>query len=218
MSQLRSASFVPALASKTLTRFYDFAIRVTLREARLRRRLVDQANIQPGHRVLELGCGTATFSLLIKQLQPNAAVIGLDIDPEILAIAKRKIDKAGVELTLVRGSAVEPPFASGSFERVVSMLVLHHLTTDDKLRALTAARRLLTPGGELHIADFGKPRTRYARIAFPLIRRFDGLEVTEANYRGRLPELMREAGFLDAEETGFESTVYGTLSYFRARA
>jgi cyclopropane fatty-acyl-phospholipid synthase-like methyltransferase len=122
-------------------------------------------------------------------------VVGLDIDPEILTLARDKVRRCGVRVDLALGSATQPPFEPRSFDRVISMRVFHHLTTDDKRRALRAARELLVAGGELHLADWGKPRTRWAAIAFGLVRHFDGKAVTEANVQGALPELMREAGF-----------------------
>jgi SAM-dependent methyltransferase len=117
----------------------------------------------------------------------------------------------------VRGSALDLPFPAASFDHVTSSLVLHHLTTPEKRAALASIRRVLRPGGELHVADFGRPRTAYARVAASLFRHFDGPERTAANLAGRLAVLMREAGFAEATETGHWTTMFGTLSFVRAR-
>ena len=62
--------------------------------------------------------------------------------------------------------AFEPPFEAKSFDRVISSLLFHHLTTDDKRRTLAKLRELLSPGGELHVADWGKAQNLVMRLAF----------------------------------------------------
>ena len=76
-----------------------------MRESTFKRRLVEQARIEKGQRVLDLGCGTGTLTILIKKSHPEAEVIGLDGDPNILEIARTKIAKAGLDITLDQGIA-----------------------------------------------------------------------------------------------------------------
>src|SRR3989337_1666309 len=143
--------YIPALEYDWLTPLYDPLMRWLMPEASFKGRLVEQAQIEPGHRVLDLGCGTGTLTILIKQLHPEAQVVGLDGDPKVLAIARAKAAKAGVEIALVRGMAFVLPFPDRSFDRVLSSLVLHHLNHDNKVRTLNEVFRLLQPGGQLHI-------------------------------------------------------------------
>lgn len=209
--------FVPALGSAWLTPFYDL-VSWLVGEETFKRDLVRQAAIAPDSDVLDLGCGTGTLALMINEMQPQARVTGVDIDPEILAIAAGKIDAAGVQIRLVEGSATDPPLPPASFDRVLSTLMLHHLTTPQKREALAAVRRLLRSGGELHIADWGKPQNALMWVASLSFRFFDGAETTGANLRGDLPALIAEAGFVDVRETEHRMTPLGTLSYLRARA
>jgi ubiquinone/menaquinone biosynthesis C-methylase UbiE len=188
-----------------------------MREQVLKQRLVDQAAIRPGDAVLDVGCGTGTLAILVKQSEPQARVVGLDGDPKVLAIAREKIARAGVGVELVEGMAYAPPLPPASFDRVLSTLVLHHLTRDEKRATLAGIRSLLRPGGELHIADFGPPEGFYARVVFSLIRRFDGAGRTVDNLEGRLPQLIAEAGFDEVHETGHAATVFGTLVCLSAR-
>jgi ubiquinone/menaquinone biosynthesis C-methylase UbiE len=83
--------------------------------------------------VLDLGCGTATLTILIKQLQPGAEVVGLDGDSKILTIAEAKVAQADVDLTLDQGLANNMPYRDQSFDRVVSSLVIHHLSETQKV-------------------------------------------------------------------------------------
>lgn len=71
--------------------------------------------------------------------------------------------------------------------------------------------RVLRPGGELHIADFGKPRSWYAKLAFGILRRIDGEENTRVNARGQLPVFISEVGFLNTQETTKFNTAFGTV-------
>lgn len=210
--------YIPALRFRALTRFYDRLVAATLKEEKLRRRLIEQADVRPRHRVLDLGCGTGTFAVMLKRAVPLADVVGLDLDPEVLAIAERKAREAGVEIAFRAGPATDPPFPDASFDRVTSTFVFHHLSRADKLRALGRARGLLREGGELHVADWGAPQNLAMRVAFLGVQLLDGFETTADSVDGVLPWLMEQAGFGGVSETGREMTVFGTLSLYRGLA
>jgi SAM-dependent methyltransferase len=88
--------------------------------------------------------------------------------------------------------------------------MLHHLTRDEKLQALREAHRVLAPGASFHLVDFGPPRNWLAR---GVVRALSHGERMADNLAGRLPELMREAGFARVEERGHHGTVFGTLVF-----
>jgi ubiquinone/menaquinone biosynthesis C-methylase UbiE len=209
----RNDKYIPALSYDRLTPLFDPVLRRTMRELELKRRLIDQARIEPGQRVLDLGCGTATLAILIKQIHPDAIVVGLDGDPKILAIAEAKAAKAGVDLTLDRGLAFEMPYPDQSFDRVVSSLVIHHLITENKRRAFKEVYRVLRPGGELNVLDFGRPHNFYTSIVSLLIRR---LEEATDNVQGSLPAMIRDTGFDQVEVTQRFTTIFGSLSLYQA--
>lgn len=210
-------TFVPALAFDALTPLYDALIAVTMREKAFKQRLVEQTGLAANERVLDLGCGTGTLAVMLATAEPRATVVGLDVDPRILSLARAKAQRAGVAVEWTQGSAVDPPFPPASFDHVTSSLMLHHLTTAEKESALAALRRILRPGGTLHVADFGKPHTAYTWLVASLFRYFDGPERTGANLDGRLPALMAGAGFVDVAETERWTTPFGTLAFVRAR-
>lgn len=217
MSGQRSERYVPALGYGRLTSLYDSVLRWTMREATFKRHLVDQAGIRPGQHVLDLGCGTATLTILLKQVHPQAEVHGLDADPRALELARRKAVGSGVRLGLDRGMSSALPYAEHSFDRVVSSLFFHHLTRGEKEATLREVVRVLRPGGELHVADWGKARNLAMRAAFLPVQLLDGFETTSDNVRGALPVLFAHAGFEDVRPRGEYQTVFGTLCLYQAR-
>lgn len=207
--------YIPALGHAWLTGFYDPILRLTMREVTFKSRLIDQADLRPGHRVLDLGCGTGTLTVQIKQSQPGAEVVGLDGDADILRRAAAKRDRAGVAFDLVEGFSDRLPFADGSFDRVLCSLLLHHLTTDAKRRTLAEVFRVLRPGGQVHVADWGAPQDPLMRAAFVIVQLVDGFATTDDNVKGRIPAMLRDAGLVDVDVTGHLRTMYGTLSLIR---
>jgi ubiquinone/menaquinone biosynthesis C-methylase UbiE len=208
--------YIAPLKYDRLTGLYDPVLRWTMREQTFKRALIRQANIAPGQRVLDLGCGTATLTLLIEQMHPQAGVTGLDGDDKALAIARNKISKAGRDIALEKGLAHRMEFDDESFNRVLSSLVFHHLTPEHKRMAAAEIYRILAPGGELHVADWGKAQNALMRGAFFLVQMLDGFATTTENVQGKLPEIFREAGFEQVRETKHFATAFGTLSLYTA--
>jgi ubiquinone/menaquinone biosynthesis C-methylase UbiE len=214
---MASDRYLPALRFSALTRVYDPTIRWTTREATFKRRLLEQAALQPGQRMLDLGCGTGTLAIMAKQAQPEAVLVGLDGDPEILERARAKARRAGVELQLDHGFSTELPYEDESFDLVLSTLFFHHLTGADKRRTAGEIVRVLRAGGELHVADFGRPADPLMRVLFGSVRLFDGLDQTRDNAAGALPAIFEQGGLEGAEETERLRTAFGTLALYRAR-
>lgn len=210
----QSKAYIPAFSYGFLTPFYDFMMKWAARESAFKPKLVEQARIEKGHRVLDVGCGTATLTILIKKAHAEAEVMGIDGDPKILGIAKSKVAQTGVDIALDYGAASELPYSDNSFDRVVSSMVLHHLTRENKIRSLKEAFRVLKPGGELHVADIGKPQNALMYLPSLIIGR---LEEASDNVRGLLPEMLRNADFVQVEETTKYMTIFGTTALYKAQ-
>ena len=80
------------------------------------------------------------------------------------------------------------------------------------MQTLAEVRRVLKPGGRLHVVDFGAPATP---LGAQLARWLHHTEHMRDNVEGRLPELLREAGFADAVEAARHPTIVGSLSFYR---
>jgi SAM-dependent methyltransferase len=216
MASATSPAYVPALGHTWLTGAYDRVVRLTTRERAFKRALIEQARIEPGHRVLDVGCGTGTLAIWLKQSEPRAVVTGLDGDPTILAVAERKAQSSAANVRFDRALSYALPYADGEFDRVVSSLVFHHLSPEHKRATTREILRVLRPGGELHVADWGLPENALMRGLFIFIQLLDGFRNTRENVSGRLPAIFSEAGFGPVERRAQFTTVFGTLALYAA--
>src|SRR5690348_15767000 len=92
--------YVPALGRDILTALYDPLIRRTTRERTFKQRLLDQASLHAGQRVLDVGCGTGTLAVWAKEREPGIEIAGIDGDPAVLERARQKASDAGVDIEL----------------------------------------------------------------------------------------------------------------------
>lgn len=210
------AAYIPALRFHALTGLFDPLMRFVMRDEQLRRLTLSLLRPEPAERVLDIGCGTGSLAVRLKQEHPRATVVGTDIDPAALAIAEKKSRAAQVSVTWRRGPADDPAFPDQSFDLVTSSLLLHHLLPSGKRAALAAAWRLLKPGGRLVLVDFTRPDGRLRALVFALVRALDGRRETEDHARGRLPAFVEEAGFANVAERLRLNTAVGTIGFLTA--
>lgn len=208
--------YIPPLKYHWLTRFYDPLVRLSTREKAFKQALLRQAAPRAGDQVLDLGCGTATLTIALAKAYPMATVAGIDADTRALAIARGKARDSALELDFRQASSTRMPLPDESFDRVVSSLFFHHLTSEEKSATLAEARRVLKPGGELHVADWGEPSNALMRALFLGVQLLDGFETTRDSVAGALPRLLRAAGYEGVEETAKLDTPLGTMRLLRA--
>lgn len=206
-----NTSYIPALSFKWLTPLYDPLLKWAMREETFKRKLIQQANIQPQMKVLDLGCGTGTLTIMTKRNHPDTQVTGIDGDSEVLRIAQEK--SRGTDIQWDEGLASSLPYPDSTFYRVVTSLVIHHLAKEDKRRAFKEIYRVLKPRGELYVLDFGAPHSSFTRIMTTYMRR---LEETADNFDGLIPLFITEAGFGGVQEAENFVTVFGPLSIIQA--
>lgn len=216
MPQSHESNYVPALRFHWLTPYYDAVVRATTRERTVKRALVTQARLQPGQQVLDLACGTGTLAIWIAQDYPQVAVTGVDGDSAVLAIASKKSAAAGVAIRFDQALSDRLPYPPARFDKVVSSLFFHHLSWESKQRTARELLRVLKPGAELYIADWGRPTNFLMRGMFVFIQLLDGFRNTRDNVSGRLIELFEQAGFVEVAQRQTFSTVFGTMALYRA--
>lgn len=204
-------SYLPAAGRDWRLPLYD-PITKLLGVDRTRRRLVAQADLARGQRVLEVGCGTGSLLIEIGRQRPDVELVGLDPDPKALARAERKARQAGVRLRLDRGFTDAMPYDNASFDRVLSSLMYHHVPHNEKPAMFREIHRVLKPGGRLELVDFAGPER--ARGFFARMLHADHL--MKDNAEARVIALMTEAKLSNAARVGDDALVVGAVSYYQA--
>jgi len=208
-----SRRYLPAAGADWLLPLYD-PITKLLGMDRVWRALLERAALHAGHTVLDVGCGTGGLAVLAGRLHPGVRWVGLDPDPLALARARRKVRRAGVRASLVRGFSDNLPCSSRSCDRVVSSFMFHHLGADDRERTLREAGRVLRPGGRLHLVDFVEFPTKHKSV----IRMLHSKGRLADNTEDRVLALMAAAGLRDPTRTAREALVAGhvQIAYYEA--
>lgn len=188
--------------------FYDVLANImTLGQAsRLRRMTVDQALLQPGETLLDVGCGTGGVTIPAKlQVGKNGSAAGIDPSLEMIAIARRKAKRAGIEIDFRVGVIESLPFPDETFDVVTSSLMMHHLPEHLQVEGLAEIWRVLRspdpasgkPGGRILIADMIRPSNSPIKRFFTLLAHHGhGIQFGIED----LPKLMQEAGFEKVEQ------------------
>lgn len=209
-------TFTPALGRLAPARFFDYVVAMT-RERLWRGLTVMHLAPRPGDTILDVGCGTGSLALLAARVEPQAAITGLDPDPEILAVARGKDAEGRVRWLTGLGDALVDSVGAESMDAVTSSLVLHQCPLAVKRAILASMFAVLRPGGRLVIADYGLQRTKLMRFAFRFVQFADGKTDTQPNADGIVPELISAVGFIDVGEAEVIPTVTGSLSIYVAR-
>lgn len=206
--------FTPPLGTGD-TEDYDRAIRRWTRELRWRGAMLDLLAPRQSETVVDVGCGTGSFAILLKKLHPQILVAGIDPDAQALGIARAKASREAVDIDWRQGFADALPAESA--DAVTSSLVFHQVPLAGKRSAMVAMHRALKPGGRLVLADYGRQSGLMALLFRLTVQRLDGIEDTQPNADGVLPGLIAEAGFADVEECDRIHTLTGTIAILTAR-
>ena len=153
----------PAAEFHFLTPLYDFICGLTGYGTGFKRRLLHWAGLEPHHRVLDVGCGSGTLAVLIRENLPAARLEAVDPDRRILLQAQRKATRRRLSVAFRTARAEALPFPGGTFDRILSTLTYHHIPDDYKGAALAETRRVLKPDGRFLLADFESTTSRLFR-------------------------------------------------------
>ena len=187
--------------------YYDFMVEITSlgHAGMLRRMTVDNALIQPGDSVLDVGCGTGEVALLARTRTKAGTVHGIDPAPEMIAVARSKAARKKLNVDFRVGVIEALPFPDASMDVVTSSLMMHHLPEELKVRGLAEVFRVLKPGGRLLIADFMRPTGSLMSHLFIAITRHQGVQ----SGLEEIQRYIKEAGFSSIEQLDGHVLVIG---------
>lgn len=207
-------TYLPAAGRDWALPLYDPLVKLLGGDA-ARKTLIAQAALQTNPHVLDIGCGTGTLATMIKRRYPTTEVVGLDPDPKALTRAIKKAAQSRVSVQFDKGFSHDLPYRDASFDRVFSSFMFHHLRAEDKEKSLREARRVLRPGGSLHLLDFAEHEAHHGGW---LSRRIHASHNLKDNSDSKILQLMRNAGFANSERISQGHLFFGLLhtAYYRA--
>jgi demethylmenaquinone methyltransferase/2-methoxy-6-polyprenyl-1,4-benzoquinol methylase/phosphoethanolamine N-methyltransferase len=152
--------------------FYDAFVNGLLagQERQLREATVALAQIQPGEKVLDVGCGTGSLALVArKNSGVGVEISGVDAAVEMIERARQKADRAGLDVKFETGVVEALDFKDDSFDLLFNSLVVHHLPADLKKKAFAEMLRVLKPGGRLVLVEFEPPKSGIRKLFFSFL-------------------------------------------------
>ena len=175
---------------------YDAIVWLALRgrERQLRQRLLALAGLRAGESVLDVGCGTGTLAILASEtVGRTGTVCGVDASAEMLARARSKAARAGVDVRFENAAAQALPFADSSFDLALGTMMLHHLGRGARRELAAELRRVVKPGGRVMLVDFARPEAKRRGFAGHFRHRHGNVDLLE------IIGLLEGAGFQRVE-------------------
>ncbi len=176
----------------------------------------------PGARVLDVGCGTGGLTLACAA--HGVEIVGIDLNPDMLEVARRKPvpRDARVEWVEIGAMEIEDRFPEASFDAIVSCLMFSELLAEEQEYVLATAYTRLRPGGTIVIGDEAIPDSRAARILHKL-RRLPAVAVTYLSTQkttrpvAKLATKLRDAGFERVAEESFDAGTFLVAQGWKAK-
>ena len=175
---------------------YDFvtAWATPPHEKSIRHQLIKQIKGQP-QCILDLGCGTGSTALTLKQAFPEANIIGLDLSPYMLVIADYKAAKLGFNIEWIQGLAEATPFQDNSYDLITIAMLFHETPPHITELVLKEAFRVLKSKGQILILDGHQPKLRHANWLINLFQE----PYSQVYAAGNIDQWLENAGFSDIE-------------------
>lgn len=183
-------SFVPLLKYHWLGGSYDIILFFSGLGIWFKRKITSYADRHKDVcEIADLGCGTGTQLQAIREQFPLAQITGIDPDANLLkSIQEKHMDPS---LALYEAYMQDLPFPSDKFDLCFCTLTLHHLASEDKLLALQEAFRVIKPGGQFILTDWGVSRIPFMQSL--LI--FEEAKKTADHFANKIPLYIEEADF-----------------------
>ena len=202
---MKNNKFIPAAHYNFLSHFYSPFMRIFF--GTIFRKITKYIQLKSEETLLDIGCGPGNLLGILHGKHPNSKLIGLDVDPKILKIARNKLSD---RIEFIESSATKLPFPDNSLDVVTSTLMIHHLKSYEKDQMIKEIYRILKPGGRFYLFDFSKPTNLFGKIFVKLFKNFEHMNDA---LEGRYTKWMKESGFKKIE---YIYNAYGMISLAKA--
>lgn len=192
------------------TPFYDLIMKAWGFDYQYHQIIITLSGIKNSDCILDLGCGSGSLSTAIADYYSNCKITGIDPDPKILEMARKKSDKRSINFIQAVGENL--PFADQSFDIAVSSLTFHHLPLFAKEKTISEVFRVLKKGGSFLVADFGIPQNLYWKTMLMSVGLFENYHYLKDNLEGKIPKLL-ETGKFKIQKI---DTTYHGVEFIRA--
>ncbi len=209
-------SHTPPLGHKALTPLYDIVIAALTREGTWRRKFVRVIAPKLSDRIIDIGSGTGSLAMALNETLPRITYVGVDPDEEAVRRARKKTARLGSHIRFEIGYfSADTSYFGEPPNKIVSSLVLHQVPVDEKERIIRDIYRTLPAGGKVCIADYGFQKPGLMRLLFRItVQALDGVEDTQPNAEGVIPEILEQSGFSHVSEAFRIPTLTGTISIY----
>jgi len=173
-------------------------------ERRWRESIIEWINPQPGEKIIDVCSGTGTLSIMLAKRLGGGEVVGIEISPAQLKIARKKEKPDG--LFFIEGDAQDIPLEDCYFDRGVICGALHEMPQEVRGNVLSEAYRIIRPGGKIVIIEHNKPKRKWKAGLFDFLERFNPEYPTYKN--------MLKCGLInEIERAGFRIVKTNTTSW-----
>ena len=171
-------------------------------ETKQRKAAIAKVKKQPRH-ILDLGCGTGSSTLMLKQAFPEAEVTGLDLSPYMLTMAEYKGQQANLTIEWQQGLAEATSFADEQFDLISIAFLFHETPVGISQAVLNECHRILKPEGQIIVLDGNQQRLRHTNWLIKLFRE----PYSQAYAAGSINNWLELAGFnkIETESIGWIS-------------
>lgn len=154
MNTQRAQKEYNVLWFQKLAPFYDV---IEIFVGHIRKKVANQIDLSPGAKILDMACGTGSQSIAFAKR--GFSVVGIDLSPDMLARAKKKV-KEGFDVTFVCQDAAKIPYKDSEFDASSISFGLHDMPEDVGIAVLAEMKRATKRGGKVVIVDYHKPKNR----------------------------------------------------------
>ena len=183
-----------------LAPYYNTACRVAGIDASFREKTIATAQLHRGEKVLDIGCGTGVLTRLAADtVGRGGEATGIDAAADMIRIARQDAREAGNTARFEPAAMEALPFPDRAYDAAFLSFAINCLPADVKRVGIKEAWRVLKANGRLVVVDLDRPRSALLNV---LLWPFRASQFFGDHLRGRLPELLKEAGFASVTEVG----------------